>query len=57
MRLLHLLVIGVLVFAAAYVYRIKIARNGPGLTRRCGCRVWPNAICRSSRLTPHNMIR
>ena len=73
--------IGALVFAAAYVYRIKMefdrahraraaaaraksansatrsrccAPNGPSSIRRCGCRGWPSAICRSSRSTPIN---
>jgi len=72
MRIIHLLVIGALVFAAAYVYRIKMESTSrtervlrlhaeigeqrdaiavlraewPSSTRRCACRVLPNAIWR-----------
>ncbi len=37
MRIIHFLVIGMMVFAAAYVYRIKSMR-------RCGCKVSPTGI-------------
>jgi hypothetical protein len=37
MRILHLLVIGALVFAAAYVYRIKMESTDRAPSGCCGC--------------------